>query len=127
MMASRKGQFLILTSMILLITGIIIYSQETVNTYKNPNHDFYILDPLKKEVCGLVTVTNGTNLPIVTSQMETDTGEFCSKRGLYCNLTIINTTQVPFSGNWSMHNYTHYNYTLEVRSSYLNYSNTFTC
>lgn len=127
MMSSKKGQFVILTSMILLVTGIIIYSQETVNTYKNPEHDFYILESLEKEVCALITITNGTNLPVVIPQMETDTGEFCSKRGLNCLLEIKNTTQVPFNGNWSMHNYSYYNYTLALQSNYLNYSNTFTC
>lgn len=128
MMQSKKGQFILLSAALLLATGIIIYSQETVNTYKNPSSDFHIINSLENEVCKLVTTTNGSNLPNSVESVVEDTAIYCQNRGnINCSLSIINTTQVPFGGNWSMHNYTHYNYSLWYNTSFLEYNNSFTC
>ena len=127
MFKSKKSQFLILSVMILIATGIIIYSQETQNTYKSPDQENFIIDSLKKEVCGIVKITNGSNLPLVINNITNDTNKYCIKRKVECELVIINTTQVPYNGNWSKHNYTHYNYSLYYNTTGITYNSSFIC
>lgn len=127
MIFHKKSQFLILSVMLLLATSIIIYSQETVNTYKNPSYENLIINSLEKEVCDLVKTTNGTNLPVVVNNTQNDTSQYCNNRAHQCNLNIVNTTEVPYNGNWSQHNYTHYNYSLYYNTSVITYNKSFTC
>ena len=126
-MNQKKGQFLILSAMLLFSASIFIYSQETVNTYKIPSSNFLDIESIQQEVCGLVKTTNGSNLPTAINNSEEDTSSYCNNRDVGCNLTIENTTAVPNNGNWSQHNYTHYNYSLIYKSSELEYNSSFTC
>lgn len=124
---NTKGQLLIVSAMLLFAVSIFIYSQETVNTYKFPSQDFFIVDSLESEVCNVVRKTNGSNLPEVMNNTKEDTSSYCQNRDLSCTLVIVNTTQVPFNGNWSQHNYSLYNYSLELTSDSLSYNASFTC
>ena len=123
----KKGQFLILSGFFILLLTIFIYSLETDNTYIVNLRDSNLVDNIELETCNILKISNGTQIEQRISNITNFVSIYCYQRDIICNLNIINNTQIPPSGNYSLLNYTHYNLTLEILQSTKNYNSQFNC
>lgn len=127
MFFSKKAQFFILSGMLLFLLLFFIYSLETDNSYIVKFSKNSILDNIVYETCIIGKNSNGTQIDGRFDSYELNVLNYCISRGLSCNLTIINNTQIPPLGNWSLLNYTHYNYNIDYNSDNFNVSFDFNC
>ncbi|MDA3856502.1 MAG: hypothetical protein PF569_09685 [Candidatus Woesearchaeota archaeon] len=127
MIKNKKSQLFLLSSLFLLLLLIFIYSIETENTYIVKSGKFNLLNNIVYETCKVGKFSNGTYIDSRYLEFENDLESYCISYGYLCNLTITNNTIIPPSGNWSLLNYTHYDYHIDYRYEGYNYSSSFIC
>ena len=127
MKKSKKSQFLMLSAFIVMFIFVFIYSLETENYYIANSPESSLLNNIIYETCTLGSNSNGTQIDSRYSNFTIDVSSYCTSRDIICNLTIVNNTQIPPSGNWSQLDYSDYNYTISLASSTYNYTGNFTC
>lgn len=124
---AKKGQFLILSGLFILLLSIFIYSLETDNTYILNLKDSSIVENIQFETCKVLKMSNGTQIISREAILIQNIENYCFQRDVVCNLTLINNTIVPPFGNFSLLNYTHYNLSLEISQGSKNYNSQFKC
>lgn len=127
MRQSKKGQFLIFSTLILLILLIFIYSIETDNSYIKNSAKNHILQNVVHETCMVARGLSGTELNASLYLFSSDVSSYCSEFGVTCNLTVVNNTAIPPSGDWDLLDYTHYDLSLVYNNSNLEFSQTILC
>lgn len=127
MKKNKKSQLFIISSLFLILLLIFIYSIETENTYIVKSGKFNLLNNIVYETCNVGKLSNGTFIDSRYNEFEVNVESYCLSYGYLCNLTIVNNTIVPPGGNWSLLNYTHYNYHIDYSYEGYEYSNSFIC
>lgn len=123
----KKGQFLILSGMFIILLSIFIYSLETDNYYKVNLKDSNVVENIQSQTCNVLKLSNGSQLFNRKDQIIQIVEEYCLQRNIYCSLSIVNNTIIPPLGNFTLLNYTHYNLSLELMNSTKNYNSSFIC
>ena len=123
----KKSQAFIISAMFLFLLMIFIYSQETQNTYIVKSGEYNLVKNIIYETCYIGTTSNGSFIDNRYSTFKNNIYSHCQNIEKICNLTITNNTQIPPLGNYSLLNYTHYNYHLTYLTEHISYSINFTC
>jgi len=113
--------------MFLFLIILFIYSLETDNFYITKFSKNTILDNIIYETCVIGRNSNGTQIDQRLKMFVNNVSNYCGERGSYCELLITNNTPIPPSGNWSLLNYTHYDYHIDYNWKGLNTSLDFVC
>ena len=127
MFNQKKGQFLVLSAAFLVLLLVFTYSLETENFYIQNSAEKHIINNIIYETCQIGYLSNGTQLNGSLNNWSLDINSYCNGLGKTCGLLITNNSQIPPSGNWSLLNYSHYNYTLNFQGNSINSINTFSC
>ena len=127
MINSKKSQLFILSAVVMILLLIYIYSQETENSYIVKNGQLSLIDNVIHETCQIGYLSNGSYIDQRYSNFTGEVSTYCSSFGYSCSLLITNNTQIPPSGNYSLLNYTHYNYSIDYEYRTLSISKNFTC
>lgn len=127
MLKNKKSQFLILSTLFLLLLLIFSYSLGTENSYITKKSKFNLLDNIIYETCQIGRNSNGTFIDSRYSNFTLDVKNYCQEFNYNCTLSIINNTAIPPLGNWSLLNYTHYNYSIYYEFDGFKYNNDFSC
>lgn len=122
---SKKSQFLVLSSMILLGLLLFIYSEETQNTYITSSSKLSLLENIKHEVCEVGKRSNGTFIDSRFTNITINISSYCSDFGFVCNVTIDKESEAPV--DLTFLNYTYYNYSIEYVNNGFNSTRRFTC
>jgi len=113
--------------MFLFLIVLFIYSIETENFYITKFSKNTILDNIVYETCIVGKNSNGTQINNRFKMFANNVSDYCNESGNYCDLIIINNTAIPPLGNWSLLNYTHYDYHIDYKWRGLNTSLDFVC
>ena len=127
MIRGKKGQFLILSVLLLITAMTIIYSMEVTNSYKPTTSERMVEGSIEWEVCRFMEGVNGSVIDYLGENIEEGVEVYCDVNGVNCGMDIINITEVPYEGNWSLHNHTHYEFVLSYESSIVNNERKFVC
>ena len=122
---SKKGQFLIFSTVFFVLLLLFIYSQETVNSYIIKPNKNNILNNVVYETCQIGKMSNGSYIDSRFGNFTQDVDSYCNSFGYLCNLTI--TKQVGAPTNLSLLNYTFYDYDINYSNDGFYYSSNFTC
>lgn len=122
---SKKGQFLIISSLFLILLLIFIYSLETENFYIGETSKISLLDNAIYETCYIGKNSNGTYIENRYLNFSGELSAYCLNMGYVCNLTIVNNTVIP--SNESLINYTLFDYSIVYEYDGLEYLKDFTC
>ena len=109
---SKKSQFLIISFMFILLLLLFIYSLETDNTYIPSNWENTIVLSFIEQTCYLGKMVNGTYINQTYVELTQFVSSYCDEKIFDCELVIQNNTLIPPQGNFSLLNYTHYDYTV---------------
>lgn len=123
----KKSQFFILSGMLLFLLLFIIYSLETENSYISKFSDDTILNNIVYETCVIGKNSNGTQIDGRYSSFSLNVSDYCESMNNYCNLSITPNVVIPPEGNWSLLNYTHYDYHIDYGWNGYNTSFDFNC
>ena len=122
---TKSGQLFIISSFLLLIGLVFIYSLETENSYIANFGESIIIENIIYETCELGYQSNGSYIETHFTNFQNLVNQNCLNKTYKCELTI--TKQLSAPTNLSLLNFTHFNYNLKFTSNTLNYSNTITC
>ncbi len=111
-MKTKKGQFLVFSIFLFLSFLLFTYSIETENSYISSSGKNYIQKSIFYETCQIGYSSNGSQIESRYSDFASNLGQYCTDLGITCYLSIENNTQVPPLGNYSLLNYSHFDYSL---------------
>lgn len=123
----KKSQFLILSGLFVILLVIFIYSLETDNTYIPILGDSYLLENIEFETCKVLKMSNGTQIENRLDFLSINIPIYCNNRNNQCVFSYQNITTIPPGGNYSLLNYTHFNYSLEINQSSKNINKKIIC
>jgi len=124
---NTKSQFLIFSGLFFILLLIFFYSLGTENSYITKKSKFNLLDNIIYETCEIGKNSNGSLIDQRYSNFTLNIENYCLEYNYNCSLSIINNSQIPPNGNWSLLNYTHYNYSIYYYFEGFEYSGDFTC
>jgi len=124
---SKKSQFLVISSLFLFLLIIFTYSFGTENSYIIKKSKFNLLNNVISETCMVGKLSNGTNIEPRFSNLTLSFKNYCWDLGYDCKLEIVNNTQIPPSGDWTLLNYTHFNYFIDYDFDGFKYEGSFNC
>ncbi len=124
---NNKSQIIVLACAFLFLIFLYIYSLETMNSYINMPPKTTILQVVADEVCYLAYRSSGEDLDLRLKMVNSSLLEYCNSEGLLCSFDIIPYGEVPPLGNWSLLNYSYYNFSLFVSDSTFNFTREFKC
>lgn len=127
MFKAKKAQFLVLSMTYLVLLLFLIYYVETENTYIVFSGENHIEKNIILETCEIGYRSNGTQIGPRYENFSNSLLEACYKKGVHCNISIVNNTAIPPEGNYSLLNHTHYDYQVYINSSRLEINKSFTC
>lgn len=125
MMKNKSGQFFIISSFILFLLLVFIYSLETQNTYIVNSAESLLVENIIYETCEIGITSNGSYLDSRFSSFENSIENYCSSINFNCNLTTIKSAGAP--ANLSLLNYTFYNFTIDFQGNVLDIEKDFNC
>ncbi|MFW5704554.1 MAG: hypothetical protein ACOCXG_01805 [Nanoarchaeota archaeon] len=125
MFRNKKSQLLVLSGLILILSLVFIYSLETGNNYIRQSGEIYIIDNVISEVCNLGKMSNGTNIDARYQDVVLEIDEYCDLYGFFCNVSIVKQAGAPT--NLSLLNYTHYDYSVSLKTETTLYRGGFNC
>lgn len=125
MFYSKKGQFIIISVLLLILVLIFTYYQETDNSYIVKSSKYNLLDNIIYETCLVGRNSNGTYIQVRFDSFTNNVSSYCLDSGYVCNLTIQNNSIIP--SNESLINYTLFDYHIEYNASGYVYSGDFNC
>lgn len=122
---NRSGQLFIISSFLLILSLVFIYSQETQNSYIVHFTDSIIIEDIIYESCEIGYTSNGTFIESRFSSFENYINLDCQNNFYNCQLTI--TKQIAAPTNLSLLDFTHFDFELSYDSQNVNYSNQYIC
>lgn len=124
-MKNKRGQLFLLSTFMILLAILFIYSLETENTYIVKSAKTGILNNIIYETCEVGKLSNGSYIDSRYTQLTTDISNYCSGLSNTCTLTIIKQGGAPT--NLSQLNYTHFNYNINYENHGFKYLGDFNC
>ena len=126
-MKSKRSQFFIFSALFYILLFLFIYSLETENSYIVNSDKVNLLDNLVYETCQIGINSNASQIAQRFGNYTNDVRSYCIDFGYNCTLDIQLQAGMPPGGNFSLLNYTMYDYNISYRKSGFNYHGGFTC
>lgn len=125
MKKTKKSQILLISSSLILLSLLFIYSVETENYYITNFEKTNIVTNIELETCQISYNSNGSYLDERYLSFSNFVNSYCQTKPFTCNLTIQKQSSAPT--NLSLLNYTHFNKTFQFQSNTISHSQRIIC
>jgi len=124
--SSKKSQLIILTGSMFLVLLISI-SMLLPNHFQERKQDYsFIIQNIENEICFLGKNSPANQIEIrYTESTIFINNNYCNNFNLNCSLEITRKSTAPADLN--LHNYSHFNYLLNINNEEITTLNNFTC